>query len=503
MAVSWCPSAAIVALVVTGFAASFSPTNAYGWDDETDLDRYVQSDDGYFSWEEITSYNVYEGVTIYILNMTSQKWQDETFSDRPIWWHIMGIAIPDQIDYLDFGVLWISHGGNFDDVIPPVDDPSNIVASRFANESKVVFGYIKQVPNQPTIFANDPNQYTRFDDHFISWTWREYLDSPNPNNTILARMPMTKAVKRGLDTIHQLAQSKVPESDIQRFAAAGPSERGWTAWSLAATDQRVVILTSLIFGLINIQEVLMHHFQSMDGDWSFALWAYYSDNLTQEISNPKAQGIYDIEDMYRYRERFTIPILQISASGDELYLCDENVFWWDGFPSTNQFLLMLPNAEHNMEPHYPKPYQTFLSVLLTFLQEIPFPEVWWEMNPTSTGGETIFHTNPPPVELFAYKAVTLQNDTRRDFRLLSGPYVDVVRHPVPWRRDIDIEDLGGGNYRIATDEVPGEWVGFFIEGQWEGPSGDRMCFTSQVHVIPNTYPHEACTDAASCYGTLV
>ncbi len=31
---------------------------------------------------------------------------------------------------------------------------------------------------------------------------------------------------------------------------------------------------------------------------------------------------------------------------------------------------------------------------------------------TATGGETIFHTNPPPVELIAYRAVTLGNDTR-------------------------------------------------------------------------------------------
>jgi len=42
-----------------------------------------------------------------------------------------------------------------------------------------------------------------------------------------------------------------------------------------------------------------------------------------------------------------------------------------------------------------------------------------------------------------------------------------------------------------------------LQGQWDGPSGVRLALTSQVSVIPDTYPHDACTDAASCYGTLV
>jgi len=103
MMVSRCPGAAIVALVLTVFVGL---TNAYDWTVQTDLDIYVHSDDGFFTWTEVTSYPQ-EGVTMYILNMTSQKYQDETYVNHPVWWHIMGIAIPDQIDYLDFGTLWI------------------------------------------------------------------------------------------------------------------------------------------------------------------------------------------------------------------------------------------------------------------------------------------------------------------------------------------------------------------------------------------------------------
>ena len=43
----------------------------------------------------------------------------------------------------------------------------------------------------------------------------------------------------------------------------------------------------------------MNHFQNMDGAWSFAFQPYYNENVTQEFFNPKAEGIFDIEDMYR------------------------------------------------------------------------------------------------------------------------------------------------------------------------------------------------------------
>ena len=41
----------------------------------TPLDDYVFSDDGVYSYEEVTSYE-YSGVTVYIYNMTSQIWFD-------------------------------------------------------------------------------------------------------------------------------------------------------------------------------------------------------------------------------------------------------------------------------------------------------------------------------------------------------------------------------------------------------------------------------------------
>ena len=43
----------------------------------------------------------------------------------------------------------------------------------------------------------------------------------------------------------------------------------------------------------------MNHFRDMDGGWSFAFQPYYKENLTQDFFNPKTEGIYDVEDVYR------------------------------------------------------------------------------------------------------------------------------------------------------------------------------------------------------------
>lgn len=37
--------------------------------------------------------------TGYVLNMTSQKWLDESIVTRPIWWHILVVVVPDNVQW--------------------------------------------------------------------------------------------------------------------------------------------------------------------------------------------------------------------------------------------------------------------------------------------------------------------------------------------------------------------------------------------------------------------
>jgi PhoPQ-activated pathogenicity-related protein len=262
-------------------------------------------------------------------------------------------------------------------------------------------------------------------------------------------------------------------------------------------------MVPLVFSMINIDGgTILQHNQNMDGGWSFVFSPYYNVNLTQELYNPKTTRLWDVEDMYRYRERLTLPILEMVSSGDEFFLLDDNHNWWNDIPDP-KWLMMLPNAEHTMAPHYVQIYETMISFMLNILQRSTPPTVTWTMGSTPTGGYVELMTDTPPEVINAYWAVTLSNDTRRDFRLACLEDGDTAFHPVLWKQNLTIVDVDVGHYRVEVDETPDEWTGLFLEGEWVGPNGGRMVFTTQVNIIPDTYPRPICTDAESCYGYLV
>jgi PhoPQ-activated pathogenicity-related protein len=64
--------------------------------------------------------------------------------------------------------------------------------------------------------------------------------------------------KRGLDIMAEVAKEKVPETNIDKFIVTGASKRGWTALSIAATDQRVEMCLPIVFTLMNMKEVISY-----------------------------------------------------------------------------------------------------------------------------------------------------------------------------------------------------------------------------------------------------
>lgn len=82
--------------------------------DMTPLDDYVNLPDSHYSYSLLKVYEM-SSYKIYILNMTSQKWLDETVVKNPIWWHYLCITIPDKIIRPDAAFLVISNGDNRDD----------------------------------------------------------------------------------------------------------------------------------------------------------------------------------------------------------------------------------------------------------------------------------------------------------------------------------------------------------------------------------------------------
>lgn len=52
----------------------------------TPLDDYVNTPDPHYQYTLLQTYQL-TGAKVYVFNMTSQKWLDETIVKNPIWWH--------------------------------------------------------------------------------------------------------------------------------------------------------------------------------------------------------------------------------------------------------------------------------------------------------------------------------------------------------------------------------------------------------------------------------
>lgn len=79
----------------------------------TPLDDYVNEPDPYYNYSLIATKKEV-GFTAYILNMTSQKWMDETYVKSPIWWHYVVLLVPDKLTRPDAGIVIIDGGKNDD-----------------------------------------------------------------------------------------------------------------------------------------------------------------------------------------------------------------------------------------------------------------------------------------------------------------------------------------------------------------------------------------------------
>merc|ERR1712150_255539 len=250
---------------------------------------------------------------MYMVNMTSQNWmashEGDDFASRQIWWHFMGICVPHEIRAEEHAALYITGGSNRNpDDVPGAADLYNVICAQTANDTGVIAAYIRQVPNQPIVFRDDPQQRSRSEDDIIAYTWRWYIDQKAAGNDdapeeVIIRMAMTKAAKAAMDTVEEFAVEEAgytnPPTD---FIVMGASKRGWTTWSLAATDQRVKIAVPLVMSLLHFEETLQSHFRAFEGGWSFAFRPYWRENLTLHFDDPIAtDDLYNYEDMYRYR----------------------------------------------------------------------------------------------------------------------------------------------------------------------------------------------------------
>ncbi|XP_059147518.1 autocrine proliferation repressor protein A-like [Physella acuta] len=348
------------------------------------------------------------------------------------------------------------------------------------------------------ILQADPKREDRYEDSIIAWTWRTFLENGS-NPEIILRLPMTKAVVRGMDTVSTFAKS-LTGFEINKFVIGGESKRGWTTWTTAAVDARVVGMVPTVMDLLNIQENLHHHYQSLGG-WTFAFEDYYNLNVTLYLDSPNMPWLRAVIDPLTYLMRYTMPKLIVTTSGDEFFLPDDSYYYFNKIPDP-KYLRVIPNAEHSLSGHYLSYLMTVRGFFLNILENAQFPNVTWVRTSSSVSGKTVVQTSRPPKNVTVYHATTL-SDGRRDFRLVvrDAKTGGKLPHPVLWY-STTAKQNSPTEYEAEFMRPVNGWTAFFIQLQFDGLYDSTLDFTTEVNVVPDTLPFPDCS-GVSCFGKLV
>src|SRR5437773_6329061 len=370
---------------------------------ETALDRYVAKPDTNYAWHVVNTIPG-EGYTVHVVDMISQAWLTTNEVNRTLWHHWLTIIKPDSVTGTT-GLLIISGSANKTE--PPAKVDANLAT--IAKTTRSVVTEIRNVPNEPLTFAGETQERT--EDAIIAYTWNKFLRTGDTKWP--ARLPMTKAAVRAMDTIGAFCASDAGGNVVvDKFFVAGGSKRGWTTWTTAAVDNRVIAIAPLVIDLLNIVQSFAHRWKAY-GFGAPAVGDYVAMGIMEWSGAPEYRALMRLVEPYEYRARFTIPKFIINASGDQFFLPDSSQFYFKDLPGV-KYLRYVPNADHGLKGT--DAWETLLACYEAVLKGARLPQFNWV-----AGQEGALHLTckDKPAEVKLWQA---KNEEARDFRLMTiGP----------------------------------------------------------------------------------
>ena len=426
----------------------------------TALDRYVAKPDPSYSYQVVSNREV-EGTTVTVLALVSQTWRTPAEVDRTQWAHWLTVIRPAEVRSAT-GFLYISGGSN-GRAAPAQPDP---FLARLAAQTRTVVAELRMVPNEPLTFHGETR--SRTEDEIIAYTWDRFLKTGD--ETWPLRLPMTKSAVRAMDTV--TAFCAAPEGGavkVDRFVVSGASKRGWTTWTTAAVDDRVVAIAPLVIDVLNVQRSMEHHYRAY-GFWAPAVGDYTAMKL-QEGEGDRYRQLMQIEDPYSYRNRLTMPKLILNSAGDQYFLPDSWQFYWAGLKG-EKHLAYVPNTDHSLNGD-PTPRETLQAFYEAVVAGRPRPRYTWKLQ---RDGSIRVETRDAPTEVKLWQAT---NPNARDFRreTIGAAYTSSPLAPVK-----------KGVYVARVPKPARGWTAFFVQLTFPRAGANPYRLTTGVRVVPDTLP---------------
>jgi PhoPQ-activated pathogenicity-related protein len=339
-----------------------------------------------------------------------------------------------------------------------------------ATQTNSVVAQIHNVPFQPLVFEGDEFG-ERYEDAIISYGWRKFLEggAKDEDAIWLARFPMTKAVKLAMDAVIEVAKS-TNNIDIEKFFVAGASKRGWTTWTTAATDDRVIAMAPVVIDMLNLEPSFLHHWKNY-GFWAPAVDDYVREGVMEWMGTPEFDRLLELTEPYSFIDSIQIPKLLINAAGDQFFQPDSWEFYWNDLKG-EKHVQYVPNFGHDLSDS--DAFPNLISFYSSILTNSPRPTYEWKV----TDDQIIVHTDPasPPISVKVWSAL---NPLSRDFRIDEfGPN---------WVFE-EISMPANGELKVNITEPEEGYRAYFVELTFAGETPLKV--TSGIEVLPRTYPFE-------------
>jgi PhoPQ-activated pathogenicity-related protein len=431
--------------------------------EQTALDRYVAAPDPNYSYHLMKTVPG-AGYTTYVLEMTSQSWLTTNEVNRTLWQHWLTITKPDTVSS-STGLLFIGGGSNGKDA--PKDADGKMIQTALATKS--VVSEVRMVPNEPLIFAGDGRK--RSEDAIIAYCWDKYLRTGDERWP--TRLPMTKSAVRAMDTVTSFCASREGGGvKVTSFVVAGGSKRGWTTWTTAAVDKRVVAIVPIVIDMLNVEASFIHHWEAY-GFYAPAVGDYTAMGIMDWQGTKEYRNLMKIVEPYEYRDRFTMPKFLINATGDQFFLPDSSQFYFKDLPGV-KYLRYVPNADHSLKDT--DALETLVACYNAILTKAPLPRFSWKTE--ADGALRVLPVDKPA----AVKLWQATNPDARDFRVetLGRVWTSTA---LPAQSD--------GTYLAKVDKPEKGWTAYMVELTYR-PKGAPapFKFTTEVKVVPDVLPYK-------------
>lgn len=425
------------------------------------LKDYVSTVDSNFKYN-ISDSIVTDRYTLYHIKMFSGEWLTSEEVHQTLWWHWVDMVIPKELNS-NHALLFIG-GGSVDRNDIQLDS----MAIAEAVKTQSVIAHISNVPFQPLNFKGTDDM-DRYEDNIIAYGWERFLSQGAQDEHMewLARFPMTRAVVRAMDVVEEITAAH--PSAVENFVISGASKRGWTTWTTAAVDERVVGMAPLVIDMLNVLPSFQHHFKSY-GDWSPAVENYVNSGIMDWMGTPEFDRLLALVEPFQFKEVFDMPKLVVNGTIDEFFLPDSWQFYWDTLPEP-KYLQYVPNGNHGLAGTYRS--KNVYSFYHRLLSKKAMPQMEWKIHNDSLFVDIL---SKEPYSLSLWQA---NNPLDRDFRIWEIGET--------WEKsDISVNALH--SYAVKIPEASG-YTASLIEVVFDGAGNTPITLTTGTVVKPDTYPY--------------